>query len=523
MLEKETLVAPESVKERIYALESILATKEKEIRTALDSYQALKIKKEEIAKTEEKELLLREEITLLEKENLVTPENVKEKLLSLDPLLILHEKELRVVLNNYQELKTKKEHTLFIKRKIESLNTCPTCFQQVLPDYKQKIFDTSIAESETFAQAMQDAQLKQEKLEWEIQSLRKELELLRKQESESALIQLKIQTLQGKKVDLETLVQDNEILKLSVQAMEDTQVKQHSLETEIQALRKELELLRKQESESALIQLKKQNIDKKRLELDILIQRNEELSTAIAKLSVRIIELQEMQKSLSSLEELYLPLKQELDNLHIKLQQTNLEKMKWETTLTHLIENRVNLTQEIQKKIEIREKKDQLNSIQFWLTDNFMPLMDTMEKNILFKVHEEFNTLFEKWFAILIDNQSLVMSLDEEYSPKIIQNGYDIEYEFLSGGEKTAAALAYRLALNQVINRLNVEIKTQDLLILDEPTDGFSSEQLDRLKVLMDEIQIPQIILVSHEVQIECFADHIIRFEKRDHITKVIS
>ena len=84
------------------------------------------------------------------------------------------------------------------------------------------------------------------------------------------------------------------------------------------------------------------------------------------------------------------------------------------------------LEHEIQKKTILREKKEYLNKIQFWLTDHFIPLMENMEKNILFKVHAEFNLLFEKWFAILIDNQTLSMSLDEEYSPKINQNGYDI-------------------------------------------------------------------------------------------------
>jgi exonuclease SbcC len=144
-----------------------------------------------------------------------------------------------------------------------------------------------------------------------------------------------------------------------------------------------------------------------------------------------------------------------------------------------------------------------------------------MEKNILYSVHSEFNSLFERWFSLLIENNVLQMSLDEEYSPKIIQNGYDIEYEYLSGGEKTAGALAYRLALNQVINDLNTGIKTKDLLILDEPTDGFSSEQLERLKVLMEEIKIPQIIIVSHEAQVESFVDSIIRFEKQNHQTRV--
>ena len=122
---------------------------------------------------------------------------------------------------------------------------------------------------------------------------------------------------------------------------------------------------------------------------------------------------------------------------------------------------------------------------------------------------------------MLVDDEILKVRLDEEFSPLIEQAGHEIEYLNLSGGEKTAAALAYRLALNQIINTFVSEIKTKDLLILDEPTDGFSSEQLDRLRMVLDELKTEQIIIVSHESKIESFVDRIIRLEKNEHVTKV--
>jgi exonuclease SbcC len=142
-----------------------------------------------------------------------------------------------------------------------------------------------------------------------------------------------------------------------------------------------------------------------------------------------------------------------------------------------------------------------------------------MERNILYKVHEEFNDIFTRWLSILID---FSVELDEDFTPKIQQDGYDVDYQNLSGGEKTSIALAYRLALNQVINRLMVHINTKGLLILDEPTDGFSSEQLDKVNDLLQQLEMQQIVLVSHENKIESFVDNIIRFEKQDNITQII-
>jgi exonuclease SbcC len=91
----------------------------------------------------------------------------------------------------------------------------------------------------------------------------------------------------------------------------------------------------------------------------------------------------------------------------------------------------------------------------------------------------------------------------------------------LSGGERTAVALAYRLALNQVINSLLSRIKTRDLIILDEPTDGFSDQQLDKMRDVLGQLNAKQLIIVSHEQKIESFVENVIRFRKEGNKTVV--
>ena len=59
------------------------------------------------------------------------------------------------------------------------------------------------------------------------------------------------------------------------------------------------------------------------------------------------------------------------------------------------------------------------------------------------------------------------------------------------------------------------------MIILDEPTDGFSSEQLDKMREVIEQLGMKQIIIVSHEGKIESFVQHVIRISKEGHVSSV--
>ncbi|MBL7057586.1 AAA family ATPase, partial [Candidatus Woesearchaeota archaeon] len=197
----------------------------------------------------------------------------------------------------------------------------------------------------------------------------------------------------------------------------------------------------------------------------------------------------------------------------------NAELVREEKTLRE-IQDRVK--EEILKKEESKKKLAFVNEMQNWLLKYFMNIIYLMEKQIMLQIHQEFNQYFQEWFNILIEDENLNVRLDETFTPIIEQNGYESYMDNLSGGEKTSVALAYRLALNKVINDFIGTIKTKDILILDEPTDGFSSEQLDKIRELLEAIRIKQIILVSHEPKLESYVDHIVRVHKEEHVSKII-
>jgi len=197
-----------------------------------------------------------------------------------------------------------------------------------------------------------------------------------------------------------------------------------------------------------------------------------------------------------------------------------IKKAEEQKELQGIVSTRKNLQEEVEYKEKTRDSLLYYNRLHNWLSEQFSPLVSSMEKNVMARVHTQFSSLFENWFNILVET-ALTARLNEEFTPLVEQQGYELDYAYLSGGERTAAALAYRLALNQVLNSLMSPIKTHDILILDEPTDGFSSHQLDKMRNVLNELKTRQLILVSHEPKIESFVDNIIRFEKQQGKTIV--
>ena len=171
------------------------------------------------------------------------------------------------------------------------------------------------------------------------------------------------------------------------------------------------------------------------------------------------------------------------------------------------------MKERIKKTEEIKQQAHYLSDLEEWLSKKFIPIVLVVEKNVFTKLKIEFSKLFSEWFSMLVSD-TFNVRLSEDFTPIIEQQDYEIDYAYLSGGERTAIALAYRLALNQVINSFLSRIKTKDLVILDEPTDGFSDQQLDKMREVLEELNVSQLIIVSHEQKIESFVDNVIKFRK---------
>jgi len=150
-------------------------------------------------------------------------------------------------------------------------------------------------------------------------------------------------------------------------------------------------------------------------------------------------------------------------------------------------------------------------------------------RNIQPKLRKEFVKTLERFVQHVLDTLTgdegsfLQVKINESYSPIVISEAHQREVTNLSGGERTLLAFAYRLGIGQLI----MQSKTGHglhLLILDEPTESLGREDgsIDHLAEAISRLKtIEQIIAVTHSEAFAEKAEHVIRLEKEDNVSRV--
>jgi len=179
------------------------------------------------------------------------------------------------------------------------------------------------------------------------------------------------------------------------------------------------------------------------------------------------------------------------------------------------------LREDILEKEKLLLRRDLHQHYKIWIDEYFTPATEDIERHVMASIREEFDELFQRWFSQLIETGEITVRVDDHFTPLVEQSGYELDVKSLSGGEKTSVALAYRLALNVMVKKV-CEAMHSNILMLDEPTDGFSTEQLVRVRDILNELMCEQVIMVSHERELEGFVDKIYRVRKEAGISSVL-
>jgi len=400
-----------------------------------------------------------------------------------------------------------------IINQLKDLSTCPTCLQTVDFSHKVKILDKEGAMILSYERKFSEFTAKKKEFEEKIKALKSDIENLRKDEIELKEVSTKLSNISKQQEFRQTLQSEIEDLKLKKEKLDGMDI--NKLIDTISKSRKILNNfeVRKHIEES----IKEKNTQKVELTQSIsrIQEELKEVVQAQAIINDKIISYADVEKE-------YNDKKKELDVLVSELRDSDIRLMSIKKDLENNDKEIKRINDDIRIKNKLKEKINYITELNYWITEHLVNLTSTIEKIIMQKIHVEFNELFQKWFKMLMDDENIEVRVDEEFTPLIMQNSYETDITNLSGGEKTSVALAYRLALNKVINDLINNIKTKELIILDEPTDGFSSEQLDRMRDVLYELDMKQLIMVSHEPKMESYVQNVIRINKNEHNSQVM-
>jgi len=276
------------------------------------------------------------------------------------------------------------------------------------------------------------------------------------------------------------------------------------------------ELERATEYESAEADHARALKDEDRVGAEISAARRK-LQKATEKLALRRAELDEANSRIKEMSGIYdklAELQKKLDDSREEDKQASLNLSRAQVDLANGRKDLDRLKAEVAKLRAARVRSIHLGKYQSWLSSYFRPTVKQIEGQTLVQAAARFNEHFQRFFASLVEDPDMVVRVREDFTPVFERQGFEQAYEALSGGERTSMALAYRFALNSVVRE---SIMAQpELVILDEPTDGFSKEQVYKMRGLLEELDSRQVILVSHEKELESMADHIYRVEKRN-------
>lgn len=478
-----------------------------------------------------------------EKQNLalkeIEVEERKKKLYDLDAELILKKHIIEDAQKNLDEVSKKIEERNKLNQEIEKTNIIISAKNNYISDNARLIEEIKIQIDELTKIEFDESRILS--IELELKTLKEKKDLLNEKNvslnSDISSFRIKNQDSENlrKKIshlevcptclqDVGPVYKSNVLNKIesdiaeNIHKIQELEIEKQKLSSELHEMDFEISQKEKEIQELRLLKVKMQNVEEKQKHLDSLIKQNETILQDIGLLESHVDSLKKSVFEFSKYENVFLEKQKLLKESQIEERNTEMKIVEIRKEIQVFSAHIEELKEKVNKTLEVVAYVDYLSNIEDWISKKFVPVVSFVEKNVIAKLISEFSRLFSKWFLMLVPD-SFGARLNDDFTPIIEQQDYEIDYNYLSGGERTAVALAYRLALNQVINSVLSKIKTKDLVILDEPTDGFSSSQLDKMREVFEELNVAQLIIVSHEQKIEGFVDNVIRLKKEGGIS----
>lgn len=250
---------------------------------------------------------------------------------------------------------------------------------------------------------------------------------------------------------------------------------------------------------------------------DSLLKENENLINNLSEEEQCLMKFEEEINNLKYDEEKYKTILESYKLQDEKLEKSKLRKNTIETEIKSDEKQLENKNEELKRLNDLSEEQDNLkkyveileyirklygkDGVQKELRENARP---DIEKHTL-DIFNEF------------DFEYTSLELDENYDVYIENKNERLTLNMMSGGEKIVIALALRLGIASTVSG-----NRTDMLLLDEPTIHLDAERRRLLIDIIRQIKIvPQMIVVSHDDEMESISNNIIKIAKKNGISYV--
>lgn len=441
-------------------------------------------------------------------------------------------------------------------RELENItDSCPICKSTITPEkqkellenYNSEIYDNGIIiqdlteEIEVLNFELSGNRQGLDKLlEIEISPLKARSELIEKDKKELLEISANVQELHNKAVKLEEIDKALKTHKEQLEVVKEKNEKYLAAKGSLESLgnktelEKELQDVNKsiEENKNAIFDLKvpKNVVDNIHEEIKNLVSLQEKCQRMEGEVSQKdsiLKRLQENKDNITETGKALAELNQKLEQLNYNSDVHERIRADWElknTTVNDLTARKHSLLgqleqlsqsiKELEQKLEsykelegeLKRLKDFLKLL-YYIRDIYGKDGVQRELRNLSRplIEDKTRELFERFNFEYSD-----IRLDENYDVSIYGPGGESNLDMISGGEKIAVALALRLGITQVLSGGNLE-----LIMLDEPTIHLDSYRRQELVELLKKMSIlPQMIIVTHDDDLEEAADNILRISK---------
>ncbi|MFA4647456.1 DNA double-strand break repair ATPase Rad50 [Pyrococcus kukulkanii] len=538
-----------------------IAEKEEEAKRLREELRKLEQAKEEF----EKVVKEYEEM----KSKLLQLKRLKAKLKGIDPREIPAkieklEKERENIIEELSELKSRKGE-LFQRRRdrekaIEELKKargkCPVCGRELTEEHKRELLQRYSLEVRKIGEELVSLSKREEELNREFERIERDLKELRGLKSiaedlivlEESLKEVSIDELEEKKKEYEEIRQRISSIKGKLSELEKELRLKEAFERKLERLKTirdevisrlgtleedlrslgfstleelEGEIRELEKFHAEYIRAKKAEEDLKR-ELNLLRMDRKELDVAFEELAEVEEDIEGLERRIRDLKNKYsqgehLKVKEELQRKKeiISAMNAKLEELKKreEETKRSLEELKKQRGEREKAEEEVRVLKNALKRAES-LRDKIKMYKTIIKEEALRRIGEIASEIFAE-FTEGKYSQVIVKAEENKVKLFVVYDGKEMPLTFLSGGEKIALGLAFRLAMSMYL------IGKMSLLILDEPTPYLDEERRRKLVEIMERHlrKISQVIIVSHDEELRDAADYVIKLNLENGVS----